>query len=126
MHDYFFIKSKIGYEMVMDVEHSNPKPGTPVLSYCKNDPELVHNQLWRKEPSSDGNSFYLVSKLGDDCRLTIEVIISYCFSSPTKLNLVSFNTLLCVFNRNTVSTILYTRSTPTAVVCWLNQTNQYS
>ena len=62
--------------MVMDVEHSNPKPGTPVISYCRNDPdELVHNQLWRKEWASE-NTFYLVSKLGPDCKMTIRVIIS--------------------------------------------------
>lgn len=64
--------------MVMDVEHSSPKPGTPVLSYCKNDPELVQNQLWRKEQKVGENAFYLVSKLGRECKLTMQVIISCC------------------------------------------------
>ena len=61
--------------MVMDVEHSNPDPGTPVISYCQNDPEFVHNQLWMKQ-HVDENMFYLVSKLGPDCKMTILVIIS--------------------------------------------------
>ena len=51
--------------MVMDVEHSNPDHGTRVLSYCKNDPDLVHNQLWMKQ-SVGKDTFYLVSKLGPD------------------------------------------------------------
>ena len=61
--------------MVMDVEHSTPDPGTSVISYCRNDPELVHNQLWMKQ-HVDENTFYLVSKLGPDCKMTILVIIS--------------------------------------------------
>lgn len=61
--------------MVIDVEHSSPDPGTSVISYFQNDPELVHNQLWRKEWDSE-NTFYLVSKLGPDCKMTIRVIIS--------------------------------------------------
>ena len=72
--DYFLIESTIGVEMVMDVEHSNPNSGTPVISYSKNDHELVHNQLWRKEWAGE-NAFYLVSKLGFDCKMTILVII---------------------------------------------------
>ena len=75
--DYFFIESTVGVDMVMDVEHSNPDPGTRVLSYCKNDPQLVHNQLWMKQFVTK-DSFYLVSKLGPDCKLTLQVIISYC------------------------------------------------
>ena len=73
--DYFLIKSTIGVEMVMDVKHSNPDPGTRVISYCQNNPELMHNQLWKKEWASE-NTFYLVSKLGPDCKMTIRVIIS--------------------------------------------------
>ena len=61
--------------MVIDVEHSSPDPGTRVISYCQNDPELMHNQLWRKEWGRE-NTFYLVSKLGFDCKMTIQVIIS--------------------------------------------------
>ena len=74
--------------MVMDVEHSNPDPGTRVLSYCKNDPRLVHNQLWMKQFTSE-DSFYLVSKLGPDCKLTLQVIISYC-TTPIKPLLFKF------------------------------------
>jgi len=62
--------------MVMDVEHSNDRAGTPVISYSLNNRELVHNQLWKKETASE-NTFYLVSKLGPDCKLTILVSISY-------------------------------------------------
>ena len=80
--------------MVMDVEHSNPDPGTRVLSYCKNDPGLVHNQLWMKHFVTK-HSFYLVSKLGPDCKLTLQVIISYClFFSLHQLNHYCSN-LLC-------------------------------
>ena len=82
--------------MVMDVEHSNPDPGTQVLSYCKNDPDLVHNQLWMKHPAGE-DTFYLVSKLGPDCKLTLQVIIIYClYSSPHQLNHYCSN-LLCGF-----------------------------
>lgn len=78
--------------MVMDVEHSNPDPGTPVISYCQNDPELVHNQLWMKQ-HVDEKTFYLVSKLGPDCKMTILVIIScslYFLCTPTELLLFKF------------------------------------
>ena len=72
--------------MVMDVKHSDPDPGTPVLSYHKNDPDLVLNQLWMKQFDTK-DSFYLVSKLGPDCKLTLQVIISYClFFSLYQLN----------------------------------------
>ena len=82
--------------MVMDVEHSNPDPGTRVLSYCKNDPGLVHNQLWMKHYVTK-DSFYLVSKLGPDCKLTLQVIISYClYFSLHQLNNYCSN-LLCGF-----------------------------
>ena len=74
--DYFFIESTVGSEMVMDVKHSDCRPGTPVISYCRNDPELVLNQLWKKVPAVE-NTFYLVSKLGPDCKITIQVIIHY-------------------------------------------------
>ena len=62
--------------MVMDVEHSNPDLGTPVISYRRNDTDLLHNQLWMKEHAGK-NTFYLVSKLGPDCKLNIQVIMSY-------------------------------------------------
>ena len=62
--------------MVIDVEHSNPDPGTRILSYCKNDLDLVPNQLWMKQFVGE-DTFYLVSKLGPDCKLTLQVIISY-------------------------------------------------
>ena len=81
--DYFFIQSTVGFEMVMDVEHSNPDPGTPVISYCRNHPELVYNQLWMKEHIGEGR-FYLVSKLGPDCKLSIQVHFVH-FSVSTKL-----------------------------------------
>lgn len=62
--------------MVMDIEHSNPDPGTPVISYRRNDTDLLLNQLWMKEHAGE-NTFYLVSKLGPDCKLNIQVITSY-------------------------------------------------
>ena len=74
--DYFFIESTIGSKMVIDVEHSNDNAGTPVISYTRNSRELVYNQLWKKEAAGE-NTFYLVSKLGSDCKLTILVSISY-------------------------------------------------
>ena len=84
--------------MVMDVEHSNPDPGTRVLSYCRNDPGLVHNQLWMKQFVREGEgTFYLVSKLGPDCKLTLQVIISYClYVALHQLNHYCSN-LLCGF-----------------------------
>ena len=80
--------------MVMDVEHSNPDPKTPVLSYHKNDPGLVHNQLWMKQSVSE-DTFYLVSKLGPDCKLTLQVIIKY--SLYFSLHQLNHSNLLCGF-----------------------------
>ena len=82
--------------MVIDVEHSNPDPGTPVISYTRNNPDLVSNQLWMKQ-SVGKDTFYLVSKLGPDCKLTLQVIISYClYFSLHQLNHYCSN-LLCGF-----------------------------
>ena len=93
--------------MVMDVEHSNPDPGTPVISYCRNDPELVYNQLWMKEHIGEGE-FYLVSKLGPDCKLTIQVLFVY-FYVPTKLLLFTL----------VVPNLLYGFLTNTSLSCHL-------
>ena len=84
--------------MVMDVEHSNPDPGTRVISYSRNNPDLVPNQLWMKQFVREGeDTFYLVSKLGPDCKLTLQVIISYClYFSLHQLNHY-FSNLLCGF-----------------------------
>ena len=84
--------------MVMGVEHSNPDPGTRVLSYCKNDLDLVPNQLWMKQFVREGEgTFYLVSKLGPDCKLTLQVIISYCLYFALHQQNHYCSNLLCGF-----------------------------
>ena len=68
--------SKLGSNLVMDVAYCSTEPGTHVISYTRKNPPRP-NQLWRKEPVG-GNTFYLVSKLGSSCRITIQVVNLFC------------------------------------------------
>ena len=68
---WFFIMSKLGNNLVMDVAYCRTTPGTQVISYTKKNPPRP-NQLWGKE--YDGNTFYLVSKLHSSCRIAVKVI----------------------------------------------------
>ena len=64
--------NNLGNDLVMDVAHCNPTPGAEVISYKRKDPP-GYNQLWKKVPTGE-NTFYLVSKLGSNCKVTIKVI----------------------------------------------------
>ena len=70
---WFFIMSKLGNNLVMDVAYCRTTPGTQVISYTKKNPPRP-NQLWRKEYIPNGNTFYLVSKLHFSCRIAVKVI----------------------------------------------------
>ena len=73
---WFFIMSKLGKNLVMDVAFCRTTSGTQVISYTKkNHPRP--NQLWRKEHVGE-NAFYLVSKLHPSCKITIKVINFCC------------------------------------------------
>ena len=69
---WFFIMSKLGNNLVMDVAFCRTTPGTQVISYTKKSPPRP-NQLWRKEHCNN-NTFYLVSKLHPSCKISIKVI----------------------------------------------------
>lgn len=58
----------------MDVAYSSTEPGTQVISYTRKNP-IKPNQLWKREFTGD-DTFYLVSKLSDSCKITIKVINS--------------------------------------------------
>ena len=72
LQGWFFIMSKLGNSLVMDVAYNNTNPGTHVISYTKKNPP-ADNQLWVKEHTAV-NTFYLVSKLSSSCKITIKVI----------------------------------------------------
>ena len=82
--DYFFIVSKLGTShLVMDVDWFSTTPGTQVISYPKKTPP-ADNQLWMKEDAGE-NTFFLVSKLGSSCKITIQVYNIYmCVCVYTK------------------------------------------
>ena len=73
---WFFIMSKLGNNLVMDVAYCRTTPGTQVISYTKKN-HYRPNQLWRKENAGE-NTFYLVSKLDSSCKITIKVINLCC------------------------------------------------
>jgi len=72
LQGWFVIMSNLSDNLVMDVAHCNPSPGAEVISYKRKDPP-GYNQLWKKVPTGE-NTFYLVSKLASNCKLTIKVI----------------------------------------------------
>ena len=74
LQSWFFIMSKLGNNLVMDVAFCRTTPRTQVISYTKKNPPRP-NQLWRNEhKKNDKNTFYLVSKLHPSCKITIKVI----------------------------------------------------
>ena len=76
--------SKLGTScLVMDVDWFSTTPGTQVISYPKKTPP-ADNQLWMKEDAGE-NTFFLVSKLGSSCKITIQVYNIYiCVCVYTK------------------------------------------
>lgn len=66
----------------MDVSRFGTTPGTPVISYFQQHPP-ANNQLWKKVPAGE-NTFYLVSKLGPNCKITVQVSCLYVQSLMSK------------------------------------------
>jgi len=70
---YGYVGSNLGSDFVLTVHGGYGPPGTVIDIYKK--VPYSNNQLWKKEIQTDG-TVKLISKLGNDVQLTIEVRIS--------------------------------------------------
>jgi hypothetical protein len=88
--NFFFIRSALGHDLVIDIPHSKTTERTPLQTHGKNNGD---NQLWTPIdcPESDPNAFSIQSNLGSAIVMDV------------KGGVAADNTALEIFNQNPAS-----------------------